>query len=83
MKKTADGKQLVQIDLVSAPDDVNALWLNMKKEMETPHVEVHQKRDADSKKVSERHPFTPCFSRADPSPPLRPIPTPIFEPIPS
>ena len=50
-KKTEDGKDLVELDIPTAPEDVDALWLHMKKEVSTPHVEVHQKRDIDSKQA--------------------------------
>jgi chitin synthase len=49
-KKTEGGKELVTVDLVSAPDDVDALWNGMRKEIGTPYVERHVKRDAGAKK---------------------------------
>ncbi|KAL8278351.1 hypothetical protein RQP46_009243 [Phenoliferia psychrophenolica] len=50
-KKGDDGKETVQVDIPTAPEDVDALWLHMRKEVSTPYVAVHQKRDIDTKQA--------------------------------
>ncbi|KAI5474977.1 chitin synthase, glycosyltransferase family 2 protein [Pseudohyphozyma bogoriensis] len=52
-KKTEDGKEIVDVDIPTVPDDIDALWLHMRKEIATPHVEVHKKRDVDTKKTDQ------------------------------
>lgn len=50
-KKNDEGKNVVQVSIPTAPDDVDALWMHMKKEISTPYVPVHVKRDPDTKKA--------------------------------
>lgn len=50
-KKGDDGKETVEVKIPTAADDVDALWLHMRKEVGTPEVKVHQKRDPDAKKA--------------------------------
>lgn len=49
-KKGDDGKAMVEVKIPTAPEDVDALWLHMKKEIGTPYVAAHVKRDQDTKK---------------------------------
>ncbi|KAK4701751.1 chitin synthase, partial [Phenoliferia sp. Uapishka_3] len=50
-KKDSEGKELVEINIPTAPDDVDALWQHMRKEVSTPFVAKHQKRDIDTKQA--------------------------------
>ncbi|KAM0788848.1 hypothetical protein ACM66B_002933 [Microbotryomycetes sp. NB124-2] len=51
-KKTSEnGKDLLEVTLPTAPEDVNQLWLNMQKEISTPFVAKHQKRSFDVKQA--------------------------------
>lgn len=50
-KKNEAGKQTVEVNIPTVPDDVDALWLHMRKEMGTPYVPVHQKRDQNTKQA--------------------------------
>ncbi|GAA5985410.1 hypothetical protein JCM11641_000148 [Rhodosporidiobolus odoratus] len=47
--KTADGKEVLEVSLPTKEDDVDELWIHMKKEMATPPPKVEQKRSADQK----------------------------------
>ncbi|KAM0748706.1 glycosyltransferase family 2 protein [Meredithblackwellia eburnea MCA 4105] len=50
-KKADDGKDLVEVDIPTAPEDVDALWLHMRKEISVPFKEVHKKRDVDQRQA--------------------------------
>ncbi len=50
-KKAGDGKDEVEVKIPTAPEDVDALWLEMKKDVGTPYVEKHVKRDVHTKQA--------------------------------
>ncbi|KAK4055626.1 hypothetical protein OIV83_000172 [Microbotryomycetes sp. JL201] len=51
-KKTKEnGKEVLELSIPTAPEDVDQLWLNMKKEISTPFVAKHQKRSFDVKQA--------------------------------
>ncbi|GAA5900584.1 hypothetical protein JCM6882_000915 [Rhodosporidiobolus microsporus] len=47
--KDADGKEVLEVALPTKDDDINDLWIAMRKEISTPPAEVKQKRSADQK----------------------------------
>ena len=38
---------MVELAIPTAPDDIDELWLNMRKDIATPEVVKHQKRSVD------------------------------------
>lgn len=52
-KKGTDGKDTVELELPDEPEDVDNLWLHLRKDLGTKEVVVHQKRDVDQKKADQ------------------------------
>jgi chitin synthase len=50
--KGEGGKDLVEVNIPTAPDDINQLWLEMKKEINTPVTVKHEKRSLDGEASS-------------------------------
>jgi chitin synthase len=48
-RKTKDdkGNEVVEVDIPTAPDDIDELWLAMKKEVSVPAPVKHEKRSID------------------------------------
>ncbi|SCV71014.1 BQ2448_3776 [Microbotryum intermedium] len=49
--KDKDGQEVVEVDIPTAPDDIDALWIQMRKEMSHPVIETHTKRTIDQKQA--------------------------------
>ncbi|SGY80101.1 BQ5605_C008g05303 [Microbotryum silenes-dioicae] len=49
--KDKDGQDIVEVDIPTAPDDIDALWIQMRKEMSQPVIETHTKRTIDQKQA--------------------------------
>jgi chitin synthase len=58
-KKAGDGKDEVEVKIPTAPEDVDALWLEMKKDVGTPFVAKHVKRDVHTKQADHVRPSVP------------------------
>ncbi|SCZ98400.1 BZ3500_MvSof-1268-A1-R1_Chr7-1g09124 [Microbotryum saponariae] len=49
--KDKDGQDIVEVDIPTAPDDIDTLWIQMRKEMSQPVIETHTKRTIDQKQA--------------------------------
>lgn len=53
ISKNDGGQAVVEVSLPTKADDVDELWLHAKKDLGVKHVEVHEKRDFEQKRVDD------------------------------